>query len=460
MRDKQYGENMQAAYESFLSTIKQYGMEEKIRGGVLIGFSGGPDSVLLLHLLLRYKCKYPFHIVAVHVHHGIRGESADRDALFAENVCRALGVEFILHKANVPVLARERKIGIEEAARNVRYACFVDIISGRNDVSAIALGHNATDNAETVIFHLMRGCGIGGLAGIPPMRECIVRPLIALPKSMVLAALEESGISFVFDETNDDTAYTRNYIRHEILPRLSHISSLPEVSVGRVCRNLISDNDFIESEATHAFGAIQDNTASRETLLKMHPAILSRVLRRWGQSNGSTLEQSHIEKLEELISMNPHFSYDLPSGTQFLCENGVCRFAKNREEASKASKNLYIKIEKDQPIQLENSLFLITSDKSHKSCSNIYNFSIKANLSSAIIVGDMFLRRRNDGDAYYYGNMTHKLKKLFNDKKIPLQKREEIPILCDEKGIVWVPGFGVRDDGGSADEALFATFFY
>ena len=285
-------------------------------------------------------------------------------------------------------------------------------------------------------------------------------PLIALPKSAVLAALEESGISFVFDETNEDTAYTRNYIRHEILPRLSHISSSPEVSVGRVCRNLMSDNDFIESEAMRAFDVIQDNTASRESLLKLHTAILSRILRRWGQSNGSTLEQSHIEKLEELIFKNPRFSYDLPNGMQFLCEDGVCRFSKNSGKAKKENKNLYIKIEKDKPIQLENSLFLITSDKSHKSCSKIYNFSIKANLSSAIIEGDMFLRHRNEGDAYYYGNVTHKLKKILNDKKIPLQKREKIPILCDEKGIVWVPGFGVRDDGGSADEALFATFFY
>ncbi len=459
MRDKRYGENMQAAYESFLSSIKNYGMEKKIRGGVLIGFSGGPDSVLLLHLLLRYKATHPFHVVAVHVHHGIRGESADRDALFAEQSCKALGVEFILHKSDVPALAKEKKIGIEEAARVARYSCFDAIISSRNDISAIALGHNATDNAETVIFHLMRGCGIGGLAGIPPTRDHVVRPLIALSKAAIISALEEAGIPYVLDETNADTAYTRNYIRHEILPRLSHISSSPEVSVGRICRNLINDNDYIESQAINAFGVVKNGKASKEALSKMHPAILSRVLRRWAQENGSVLEQNHLEKLVALISSNARFSYNLPGGMQFLCEDGICRIAEDKNKL-KAQADFHLKIKKNQPIELENGLFAVTDDKSHKNCSNIYNFSIKANLRSAIIEGELFLRHRREGDSYYYGGMTHKLKKLFNDKKIPLQERELIPILCDEKGIVWVPGFGVRDDGGCENNAPEAAFYY
>jgi tRNA(Ile)-lysidine synthase len=460
MVDNRYGKKMQLAYERFLSSVKEYRMEEKLCRGVLVGFSGGPDSVLLLHLLKRYSEEQrPFKIVAAHVHHGIRGEEADRDAAFAEKVCKSLGVAFIIKKADVPAIALENKIGIEEAARNVRYSFFEEIIVGRNDIETIALGHNATDNLETVIFHLMRGCGTGGLAGIPPVRERVIRPLIALSKTEILAALEEAHIPFVFDKSNSDTAYTRNYIRHEILPRLSHISSSPEVSARRVCRNLICDNDYIESSAESAFHIIENGKACARSLFKLHPAVLSRVLFRWGKENGCTLEQTHLQKLCDLIGSKRHFSYDLPSNMLFTCKDGICRFI-SRNELCAEEKNFLINVYPEEFRDLSIGSFLITKNGIDNISSNIYNFSIKANLRSAIIKGDLFLRNRREGDCYYYGGMTHKLKKLFNDKKIPLQKRESIPILCDEKGIVWVPGFGVRDDGGCDENALTAAFFY
>ena len=180
------------AYKSFLSTIREYGMQEQILRGVLVGFSGGADSMLLLHLLLRYQKESRFPLVAVHVHHGIRGENADRDAHFTEEICKSLGVEFCLLHTDVPALAESESIGIEEAARNARYSCFYNIIQSRNDISSIALGHNSTDNLETVIFHLMRGCGSGGLAGIPPVRENIIRPLIGLSREDIRSTLSST----------------------------------------------------------------------------------------------------------------------------------------------------------------------------------------------------------------------------------------------------------------------------
>ena len=459
MKDNLCKKNFSHAYESFLSVVEDYGMDARMRDGVLIGFSGGPDSVLLLHLLLFYQKKSPFKILAVHVHHGIRGESADRDAAFAQSMCESLNVEFILRSVDVPSLAKEKRIGIEEAARIARYNCFDEIISSRNDVSSIVLGHNATDNLETVIFHLLRGCGTGGLGGIPTVRDGILRPLIALSKAEILSALQENDIPFILDETNQDTAYTRNYIRHEILPRLSDISSAPEVSVRRVCRNLICDNDYIEAQADVAYRAVNDETAPKAELAAMHPAVLSRVLQRWGKKNGSTLEQSHVEKLIGLICAKDRFSYDLPGRVRFLCEDGACRFIREAP-CSTEKQDFFVKIFPEIPVELQNGLLVISQSGSYNISSNIYNFSIKANLRSAIIKGDLFLRHRREGDCYFYGGITHKLKKLFNDKKIPLQKRESLPILCDEKGIVWVPGFGVRDDGGCDDHALTVEFFY
>ena len=143
----------------------------------------------------------------------------------------------------------------------------------------------------------------------------------------------------------------------------------------------------------------------------------------------------------------------------FFADRDICYFEK-LEDHGEFPSDFMKNIHPDQPLRLVRGAFSISRGECQNISPNIYNFSIKANLRSAIIKGDLFLRNRREGDCYYYGGMTHKLKKLFNDKKIPLQKRESIPILCDEKGIVWVPGFGVRDDGGCDENALTAAFFY
>lgn len=459
MRDKRGLSRMQAAYESFLSAIQEYDMQDSILQGVLLGFSGGPDSVLLLHLLLKYRKKYNFPLLAVHVHHGIRGETADRDACFAERICDSLGVEFKLVKYDVPTLAKEVHLGIEEAARNVRYSCFESIIRGRKDIYTIALGHNSTDNLETVIFHLFRGCGTGGLAGIAPKRDNVIRPLIHLKKEEILAALKEEGIPFVTDETNGDNSYTRNYIRNEILPLLSRLSSSPEVSVRRVCRNLICDNDFLEKYAEQVYSNLQKNGYTRSILADLHPSIFARVMQRWASTFGVKLLQEHVNTLGGLLSDKAPFSYDLPGGLTFFADIDAC-YLEKRSDGSASSGEDVFKISPDCPIRLVRGAFLLTYGECQNISPNIYNFSINANLASAIIEGELFLRYRKNGDAYYYGGITHKLKKIFNDRKLPLRERETLPILCDNKGIVWVPGFGVRDDGGRADHALNAAFFF
>ena len=459
MEDNRKVSCMDAAYKSFLSAIEEHGMREKISEGTLVGFSGGPDSVLLLHLLVRYRKSVDFPLLAVHVHHGIRGESADRDACFAKEVCKALGVEFLLARVDVPTFAKEERLGTEEAARILRYSSFTDIITGRNDVSTIALGHNATDNLETVIFHLMRGCGTGGLAGIAPVRDNIIRPLISLTKTQILAALAEENIAYVIDETNCDTAYTRNYIRNEILPHLSRISSAPEVSVGRVCRNLICDNDFLEKEALRSYSRIVNNVAERSMLEALHPAIFARVIMRWAKSFESSVAETHIEALRARLKEKGPFSYSLPNGVLFFADTDKCYLEKQIHK--ECSKEEYCeKISLDCPTALLRGVLCVSLGECQNFSPNIYNFSIKANLRSAIIEGELFVRYRREGDAYFYGGITHKLKKLFNDKKLPLRERETLPVLCDAKGIVWVPGFGVRDDGGSEENALHAAFFF
>ena len=155
-------------YKRIISYIEKEQIDRELNKGVLLGLSGGADSVVLLSFLVYYREKHHlnFPIIACHVNHSIRHGEAERDEEFSRELSTALEIEFLSRKIDVPTLAKESSLGLEETARNVRYKCFDEIIDGRNDISIIAVAHNATDNCETVIFNLARGSGINGIAGI------------------------------------------------------------------------------------------------------------------------------------------------------------------------------------------------------------------------------------------------------------------------------------------------------
>ena len=213
-------------YERIVTTVEREGMSALIERGVLVGFSGGADSVFLACFLTEYRRRRggSFKILALHVNHGIRGDEADRDEQFSKSFARELDIEFESRSVDVPSIAKEHGIGIEEAARNARYSIFNEIISSRNDIFTIAVAHNATDNTETVLMNILRGSGLSGVSGIKPVRDNIVRPVIAVSKEEITDILSEYGISYVTDSTNLSTDYSRNYVRNEILPLFKRLS--------------------------------------------------------------------------------------------------------------------------------------------------------------------------------------------------------------------------------------------
>lgn len=443
----------QRIYAQFAEALSDFSMESALRSGVLVGLSGGADSVMLLHLLCEYRRRTEgdFSILAVHVNHGIRGAEADRDEAFARELSASLGVEFTSHKIDVPTLARESGKGLEETARDARYSIFADIISSRNDISYIALGHNATDNLETVIFNMMRGAGSRGISGIPPVRDNLIRPMIYITKTDVTSALDLVGVSYVTDSTNSDTVYTRNYIRHEIIPRLSKLTDTPEVSVRRMGQNIRVDGEYIDSVAER-FLFDCGGTPSAAALSELHPAVFYRVVTAMvAEVTDRSPERVHIEKIRSLLGGS--FSYDLPGGCSFISSCGSCRVIRAGEPTS-----FDFPISQGRNELPEYSAELVISDKKPEISHNVYNFAIQADISSAIICGSLHLRSRCQGDTYRYHGMTHKLKKMLIDAKIPADLRDRVPILCDDRGIVWVAGFGARDDGGT--DPTFATLYY
>lgn len=191
---------------------------------VLVGFSGGPDSVCLLHFLHYLSAKKHFDLAAVHVHHGLRGAEADADARFCRTLCKEWDIPFVLYKKNVRALAKKLDLSTEHAARKARYEAFVQAAK-KTGATKIALGHHLDDQAETVLLNLLRGTRAEGLCGIPVRRMLtktveIVRPLLCITRAEVEEYLKENKLSCVTDQTNFDEVYTRNWIRKELLPLL------------------------------------------------------------------------------------------------------------------------------------------------------------------------------------------------------------------------------------------------
>ena len=441
-------------YERATETLRANAIDKMIEQGVLVGLSGGADSVMLLCFLLEYRLRngLAFPIVALHVNHGIRGAEADADEAFCKTLCDEFGIEFLCLKKDVPSLAKEMNLGLEEAAREVRYSVFQEILSGRSDISTIAVAHNMSDNAETVLLNILRGCGARGAGGIRSVRGNIVRPLIDISKNEITSLLDSFGITYVTDSSNLSDDYSRNYVRHEVMPTLIRLTSDPEKMLVRFAANLNSDEEYILSVAREFIS--KHKIITNQDLQNLHYSVFVRVLTLMSGYQGGLLSQSLTKDVYNLLDKD-NFGYSLPNGVNFICERGICRVGEIPEAPD-------YKITVDiglTTIDEVNSDFIISKEKLSVSFLNVYKKSIQADLSSAIIEGSLYVRPKVDGDTVYYGRMTHKLKKLFNDKKMPISARKTLPILCDERGVVWVPGFGVRDDDVPKDErrALYAV---
>ena len=435
-------------YGRIIKTVEKENMLRFIEKGVLVGFSGGADSVFLISFLREYKRRTnkPFSILAVHVNHGIRGAEAERDENFSGDFLSELGMPFVAVYKDVPALSNECGMGLEETARNVRYSIFEDLIKNRSDIGAIAVAHNATDNTETVLMNILRGSGLSGVCGIKPVRDNIIRPIISISKSEILDILNEYSIPYVVDSTNLSSDYSRNYVRNEILPLLSRLAQSPDTAFSRLTENLRMDLDYLNSQADLIIEREFKEKIDADTLRSLHPSIQAKVISKLVHANtGVYPEEKHITALKELISGN-NFRYSLPGEKYFVCERGLCAFLPKKVEKD-ISRQIFLLNKGENKIHGTNlTVFIGEVDKTSL---NVYNFSIQATISSAIIDSGLLLRFKSDGDAYRYSGINHKLKKVFNDRNIPPMQRSRIPIICDGDGIVLLPGMSPRDGAKS-----------
>ena len=407
------------------NTIKKYGMLSS-DDYIAVAFSGGADSTALLDILYKEGKK----VCAVHVNHMIRGEEADRDEDFCRDFCTKRNIPFFCHRVNVPLYAEKSGEGMEEAARRLRYAA-IEETAATEGITKVATAHHADDNAETVIFNIVRGSGAKGGCGIPPVRGIYIRPLLEVTRDEIIAYCDGNGISYVTDSTNLSVDYTRNYIRHEIMPRLKKVNPSATEALGRFSSFLREDNDALED--------MVPNSADRQTLAELPDALLSRYIR------GKCEVASH-KTVASLIAAirrgNEYIVTDIGRDTVAVCDRNSVIFRKKITQPTHIDSILSMGISDFS----EFGRFFVTADSDKiEELRNIYKISISTLLNSDRIKGDLHIRSRRDGDRYRYNGMTHTLKKLFNTRKIPVEQRGNVPLVCDDEGILWIPGFPTAD---------------
>ena len=395
-----------------LKTVKKYNMLSK-GDRVLIGVSGGADSIALLEFFVSVKEKYDLDICVAHIEHGIRGEDSVNDAEFVKNYCKKLGVNFYLKAIDAPNLAKKAKMGVEEYSRMARYDFFNTI-----ECDKIATAHNLTDNIETLLFRLARGTGLKGACSIPAVRGKIIRPFIEVSSGEIRKWCNDNNIPYRVDCTNSDSAYSRNLIRLEILPLFEKLNANYQDNIENFISDVNEDYAFIDNYVKSIYPKIVKNNEIYLTKLnELDLSIKKRILIMFFDENGYSLNRIHLQSVIDIT---------LKSGKSQIKENvfaisakGKIRIAKFNDLNKKdefVTKILNIDEFKDKNID-----FYCDCDK---------------------IVGNIIIRAKQAGDRIKPAgrNVSKTLKKLFNESAYPIEKRDKKIVVCDDIGIVGVIG--------------------
>ncbi len=402
-------------------TVKKYNM---LCNGdfVVVGVSGGADSMLLLKYLISKRNEYNLNLLVANVEHGIRGDESKNDSAFVKKFCKENNVRFEQLSINAIDEAQSQGLGVEEYSRIRRYDFFKSF-----NPDKIATAHNLSDNVETVLFRLSRGTSIKGCCGIPPVRGNIIRPLINCSGEEIRKACSEYKIDYVVDSTNSDNAYSRNYIRNQIVPDFQKLNPSFENVFVRFIESVKEDELFIENEADKCFDdCFKRGALILDKLRNYSPSLIKRAIIRFISLYDIVLDELHLNGVFELTERPGR--YQIKSNVFAISDKKRLRIAVFEETID--FDNIIVNKKITSRSDFLNKCELLTKE-----------FAFYCDYDK--IVGNVTVRGREEGDMIVPAGRgcTKSLKKLYNEYKIPVEDRENIPVLCDENGVIGVYGY-------------------
>lgn len=437
--------------EKVNQTIINYQMIEA-NDSILVGVSGGVDSVVLLDILVKLRPVYNLTIFVAHLNHGLRGKAADEDEAFVVNLAEKYNVKVYTKKEDMLAYADANKISSEEAGRVLRYA-FFDEIMQRENIQKIAIAHNKNDQAETILMRIMRGTGLDGIVGIKPVNGRIIRPLLFCSRAEIEAFECAEKLNHREDDTNKENIYTRNTIRNQLIPQLENLYN-PNLVEGlsRMGQLLADDLEIIENQLEEILQKIafqrQEKMVSfnRRVFLDLSLGLKRRVLRHAIQSIQGDLvniEEKHIHNMIQLISQGKT-GKEIHLTNGWIAKNNYDFFEISQPSEKYANYEFELEIGKKQSF----GTFEIETFVEDKIKIDFYTKDIFLKFFDYDrIKSSLKVRNRRPGDRIVPLGMkgSKKIKDLFIDEKVASDKRNQIPLIVCGDEIVWVVGYRIGD---------------
>ena len=430
---------------------------------VIAGVSGGADSVCLFLMLLELREKIGFDLIAVHVHHGLRGEAADQDQQFVEALCEQHRIPLEIFRVNLESIAKKRKQSLEEAGRMVRREAF-DSVCKKYGGNKIALAHHQNDNAETLLWNLSRGTGLDGLGGIRPVNGKFIRPLLCMNRKEIEEYLAKRKQSYCIDETNAGTDYTRNKLRHLVLPILEEqVNSAAVRHMNETMEQIWELQEYMQEQVEAAYQeCVQEHFEKacwiqiQQKSFETFPELIKKMVIRKGmeQVGGKKrdLSHKHVDVMMELMNKQVGRTLDLPYEMHAKRNYEGIRLEKQRTYSFGEEKKA--EIMQECMVELNIPGETILADRNLKLRCKILekpkNLSIKDIpqkiytkwFDYGIIKSSLYIRTRQAGDIIVIDEKGHqkKLKNWFVDEKIPKEVRDSQLLLAENNEILWVLG--------------------
>lgn len=431
--------------ERILATIEKYELISP-KDKIIVAVSGGADSVFLLYILKKLAKEYSLTLHIVHLNHGLR-KKADKEADFVRKMAKEYNIPVTIKKTDIKNYAKKHKLSLEEAGRESRYA-FLAEVAQKTDSTKIATGHTLTDEVETLFMRLARGTGRKGLTLIPPKRENIIRPLIEIEHNEIVKFLDKEKIKYETDYSNYNCDYTRNYVRHNVIPVINEFSPGFGKKIMQLREVMETEErvlDLLTSKEISKIKCKKSNNTKGETLLNLkgftllETAMKRRVIRKLVEKlSGKNISFEETENIIDYITKGKTGSI-LKSHINIIRGSRTVEFWKAKNLCIKGTIQKPDKIKLPVPGEVKVGDFRIRA-KVNKRKPVRFDDKNKAYFDFNKLVFPLFIRTKLIGDVFCGQDYKKSIKRIFIDDKIPFEDRMHIPLLTDNKGILWIIG--------------------